>query len=277
MNHPFQILMPEYIKLLSTMQVTSAGEIDTWAKKLTGPMCWPRYQRVQDETGVPGELIAALDYRESSANPRDALGQGDPWSQVSRHYPSGLGPWGSWSEAAIFYAHRQHLDDNSHQWSMPYACWKAEGWNGFGPRDRRINTGYLWAGTNHYVKGKYASDHNWDAEMVDPQLGAVPLMLRMMALRNTLLPGMPGKVQAPGLLPMAAPVGVGRPPVEGHDVKWLQAALNKVMLPPNQLVVDGNFGRFTRSALWDYQTLRGLVPDGLFGPATDAQLQKDTL
>lgn len=275
MNHPFTLLMPEYVKLLSTMIVLPArvGVIDATAKKLTGPLYWPRYQQVQDATGVMGELIAALDYRESNANPRCALGQGDPWGAVSTHVPIGKGPFRSWSDAATYYVHYDHLDDASHAWSMPYLCWKGEAWNGFGPRDHRINTGYLWSGTNHYAKGKYVADGKWDPEKVDEQLGIIPLVIRMMELRNTMLPGMPGKANAPGLIPQAAPVGVGRPPVEGHDVKWMQAALNKVAHAG--LVEDGNFGRRTRTAVWDYQKAHGLAVDGLFGPETDAALSRD--
>lgn len=277
MNHPFSYLLPEYIKLLATMKVNSdrVSEVNSWAAKLTGPLYWPRYEQVAMLTGVPAELIAALDYRESSASPRCALGQGDPWSEVSKHYPVGCGPFNSWVDAAVYYMHREHMDDATHEWSWPYICWKAEAWNGFGPRDHGIHTGYLWAGTNHYLRGKYVADGKWDAGFVDGQLGAIPLMLRIAEVRGTLgrYPGMPGKVDAPMGKPQPAPAGLG---AQGqHDVVWLQRSLNKITLPPDQLPVDGNYGRHTRAAVFDYQKARGLKADGLFGPATDAALTKD--
>jgi lysozyme family protein len=267
--------MPEYVRLLASMIVDPrrAPEIERWAQKLAGPLYWPRYEQVQGMTAIPGELIAALDYRESSANPRCALGQGDLWSEVSRHYPSGCGPFASWVAAAAFYIHREHFDDHSHEWSWPYACWKIEGWNGFGPRNHGIHTGYLWAGTNHYYRGKYVADGEWDQSAEDKQIGAIPLMMRIMEIRGTSLPGMPGKVVALGPKPMPAPLGVGATPSPGHDVLWLQAALNKVL--KIDLITDGLYGRETRSAVRDYQKLRGLTVDGLFGPKTDEALTGD--
>lgn len=277
MNHAFSILMPEYVRLLTTMQVDPrrAPEIERWAQKLAGPMYWPRYEQVQGMIAAPGELVAALDYRESSANPRCALGQGDPWSERSTHYPPG-GPFPSWVAAAVYYLHRQHFDDHSHEWSWPYVCWKAEAWNGFGSRNHGIHTGYLWAGTNHYQRGKYVADGKWDPTFVDQQVGVIPLMMRIMEIRGTTLPGMPGKLAAPTKPPMPAPLGVGAAPSEGHDVFWLQTALNGIILAPSdKLVVDGVYGRRTRTAVWEYQKLRGLTVDGLFGPETDAALTKD--
>lgn len=275
MNHPFTILLPEYVKLLSTMQVLPQrqGEIDRVAKKLLSGLYFPRYKAVQDANGVPILFTAPVDERESGANVRCALGQGDPWGEVSTHIPKGLGPFKSWSDAAIFYEHYDHVDENSHAWSWPYLCWKAEAWNGFGPREHRINTGYLWAGTNHYQHGKYVADGVWDAAHVDMQLGVIPIAVRMAQLNPELqLPAMPGFVNAPSIVPVVAPLGAGRPPSEKHDVAWLQAALNKAINAG--LVVDGNFGRRSRGALRNYQRTHGLAVDGLFGPLTDASLSR---
>jgi peptidoglycan hydrolase-like protein with peptidoglycan-binding domain len=60
---------------------------------------------------------------------------------------------------------------------------------------------------------------------------------------------------------------------------WLQAALNRLDAtegfskdPP--LVVDGSYGRHTRRAVTAFQAAHGLVPDGLAGPLTIAEIRK---
>lgn len=273
MIHPFSELLPEYVKLLSTMVVTRPAAVDQVARKLTGALYLPRYQAVQDVTGVPAVWIACADERESNANPRRALGQGDPWGEVSTHVPRGYGPFKSWADAAVFYLHMHHLDDATQQWSWPYACWKWEAWNGFGPRNHGIHTGYLWAGTSHYAKGKYVADGVWDSEHVDEQLGCVPVALRMAELiKDLAIPGLPARVPGPGVDPKPAPVGVGGA-VGAHDTAWLQAALNKVI--GAELRVDGLYGHNTRTAVWTYQRRKALTADGLFGPQTDAALTQD--
>jgi hypothetical protein len=214
--------------------------------------------------------------RECSADPKRALGQGDPWNRVSTHVPRGFGPWESWQDAATFYVGYDHLDEvpSPEGWTLAYAAWKSEGWNGFGPRTHGIHTGYLWAGTNHYAKGKYVADGKWDPGFVDRQIGVMPLMERLAALRPELKfwADVP-HLAAPAPAPQLPPVGVGA--VGLHDVRWLQNALNQVELAPrgeDLLLVDGSYGRITRSAVRQFQAHARLEVDGLFGPKTDAAL-----
>lgn len=278
MLHPFKILKPEYDRLLASMtfDLDIRSELNAVAEKLTGPLCFPRYKSVQDEDGVPIVFIGPADQRESNANAHLALGQGDPWDQVSTHVPRGFGPWSSWKAAALFYLHREHLDDTTQDWSFPYLCWKFECWNGFGYRAHGIHSPYLWAGTNHYTRGKYVADGVFDPHAEDRQLGTIPVALRMMQimpelkLAGTVMPAGGGTIK-----PQPVPMGVGAS-VGVHDVKWLQEALNKVFLPASEeLVVDGSYGKHTRSAVWRYQAARGLTVDGLYGPETDEQLSRD--
>jgi hypothetical protein len=46
---------------------------------------------------------------------------------------------------------------------------------------------YLWAGTQHYVRGKYDRDGHWNATMVDPQLGCAILLRAMMEVDGSIL------------------------------------------------------------------------------------------
>ncbi len=53
-------------------------------------------------------------------------------------------------------------------------------------------------------------------------------------------------------------------------VRWVQQALNRIL--GLQLVVDGDAGVKTRSAIRSFQTQRGLVADGIVGSKTEAAL-----
>jgi len=51
-----------------------------------------------------------------------------------------------------------------------------EAYNGMGYVPRRINSPYLWSGTQHYAKGKYVADGVWDSNAVSAQLGCATLL-----------------------------------------------------------------------------------------------------
>lgn len=56
----------------------------------------------------------------------------------------------------------------------------------------------------------------------------------------------------------------------GEDVKWLQAALNKL---GERVVVDGDFGNLTATKVIRVQERFGLMPDGVVGPATRERIR----
>lgn len=58
--------------------------------------------------------------------------------------------------------------------------------------------------------------------------------------------------------------------MKGDDVKNLQKRLNEVL--KISLVVDGDFGRKTENSVKNYQSLHGLVADGIVGEKTRAKL-----
>jgi lysozyme family protein len=58
-------------------------------------------------------------------------------------------------------------------WSVEHALWLLESFNGLGYRNgsARIHSPYLWAGTSHYVRGKYVRDHVFSKTAVSKQAG----------------------------------------------------------------------------------------------------------
>jgi lysozyme family protein len=157
MKHPYAELRQEYATLLASLSVTRPKDVNTAAQLILRRENISRYASVERQTGVPAAFIGALDYRESTCNPMRALGQGDRWDRVSVNVPRGKGPFKSWEDAAVFYVKYDKLNENSAPWTMEYACWKGEIWNGFGPRNHGKHTGYLWSGTNAYKGGNSAA------------------------------------------------------------------------------------------------------------------------
>ncbi len=76
------------------------------------------------------------------------------------------------------------------------------------------------------------------------------------------------------LFPKAAPalhlVGGAIAAFDPNTTKWLQGALNKMLVPSPALVVDGIYGVKTRDSVIAMQTKLGLKPDGLAGQITQA-------
>lgn len=280
MQHPFVILGPEYAADLATMKVQRPLQVEHVARGLLPKMAL--YQEEQARCGVPAALLAALDQREDDASPECAIGQGNRWDRISTNVPRGKGPWPSKIDADLFYIAYDHLNDMEGQpsWTWPLVCFKGEAWNGFGPRDHGIRTGYLWAGTNLYVRGKYVADGQWDAAYVDTQLGIIPVMRRLIALQPDLAFGaLPDHDAVAAVTPPApTPQGVGGGliivTISGpHDTRWVQQALNACYLPAaDALLVDGSYGRRTREAVRSFQRFNKLTADGLFGPQTDKAL-----
>lgn len=178
MPHAFPELRDEYARLWQTMTINAdrARTLKARATFLLGNM--RAYGRIAEKTGVPALVIAAIQERESSGDMRCVLHNGERiigTGRKTRLVPAGRGPFASFEEAAIDALAIDGLSKVA-EWSLERALYQLERYNGFGPRNRGIHTGYLWAGTNHYARGKYVADGKWDPNHVDRQLGCAALM-----------------------------------------------------------------------------------------------------
>lgn len=271
MKHPFSLLAPEYDALLRSVKITRTDVVPI-ARRLLSYKA--RYLCVSQTIGVPIAVLAALHERESTANFRTYLGNGETLNRVTRLVPKGRGPFESWEAGADDALRLEHFDTVKNEpggWSWAKALYECEMWNGFGPRAHGRHTGYLWSGTSQYDGGKYVADGVWSPTTKDQQLGVVPIMLTMIALDATLAfaPVVIVDDEHP-LAPVAPPIGLGGSSPD--DVRRLQNWLNKIHVTDIPLALDGSYGRRTRTAVMAFQSAHGLVVDGLAGPITLAAL-----
>lgn len=296
MLHPFAALSGEYSTLLAAMTI-DADRLSELQHRAAAILDIAKdhareWDDVVARTGVPKLWGIASFERESGSIYSKSPAQGDRWDRVSLNVPRGLGPYKSWGDSCVAAYRIDHLDlVGASLWTWARACYEAEIFNGFGPRNHGKHTGYDWAGTNIYTGGKYTSDDKWDPDYKDKQLGMVPLMVMMHRLDPALqladtLPGAPapGSLQAgPPTVPIPSsmvvpppappPLGLGGPEIDGvHDAAWIQTVLNDLGTTP-RLVVDGSYGRATRRAVAAFQAQHHLAVDGIAGPVTIAEMK----
>lgn len=79
------------------------------------------------------------------------------------------------------------------------------------------------------------------------------------------------------LFPKAAPelhvLAAATASFDPNVTKWLQKALNNLVVPSPNLVVDGDYGKLTRAAVEALQAKLGLAVDGFAGQITQAAIQ----
>lgn len=176
----------EHQKLWDTMKIIrDADQLDRMAQKVIAHKAV--YQKVEQETGVPWQLVAVIHIREAGLQDvgrfRGGIHNGQPWSQKTTIVPRGVGPFGSWHEAAV-HALRMKEFHTIKKWTPAKMVSASEPYNGYGYRNRGLRSPYLWASTNHQQRGKYVSDGVFNANVMDTQMG-VAAMLRFLGVGVT--------------------------------------------------------------------------------------------
>ena len=259
----FADLAPEYAAQWARMTILPArsGEVERAARDVASGR--DRYAVVETATRVPWFVVGLLHLREASLDFRSHLHNGDPLTRRTTHVPAGRpvdgAPPYTWSESAID-AMRYDGLDRVGLWPLEAIAYRAEAYNGFGPRNHGSVSGYLWAGSTLYGGGKYVADGVWAPGVWDKQLGVMTVLRRMVEL---------------GLAVIGAPSATIA--AKGHTAEDLQVALNRALggVPGfDPLIVDGSIGRITRAAIRLFQGRAGLDADGVAGPLTWAALDR---
>lgn len=234
-------------------KITRASQVVAQAKKLTANRS--RYEAVSAATGVPWDVIAVIHMRESSADFKGVLHNGQKIIGTGKKttiVPKGRGPFKTWEEAAIDALMKcaPYLGKNK-DWSLANTLDLLEKYNGLGYQKKGLPSPYLWAGTDQYVKGKYVADGKFDPNAVDKQLGVAALMMK---LRDD-----------------KAPVKV-EVPVDIYDGKYhkeieeVQILLDKKKYPEVG-ATDGRYGDKTATAIMAFRRVNGLPLSDRIDPA----------
>jgi len=136
--------------------------------------------RYESVNVVPYFITGIIHYRESGFNFSTHLHNGDPLTWWTINEPKGRPANGKppfrWEDSALdAISLKKHLipKDNSIEGWLYFF----EAYNGFGYRIyRKINSPYLWSGSNHYIKGKYSHDGRYDESLVDKQIGCAVIL-----------------------------------------------------------------------------------------------------
>ena len=210
MAYTYAALRDGYTILRRKMVINAdkRAEFNAIATKLYGNIS--RYEQVEAITGVPASIIAVIHNRESDANFRTYLGNGEPLTRKTQLVPQGRGPWPSWESGAIDALTYQGMNKVT-PWTVERACFELEKYNGFGYRrfaandeDGLTDSPYLWAGTSIQDPGKYVADGKYNRSAYDTQLGCVPLLASIWALDPALRLPMEGEPARSTILPEPA-------------------------------------------------------------------------
>lgn len=176
---------PVYAAQWDEMQITRPKEVASVAKRLFAAKA--RYAAVEQVTGVPWYMIAAIHERESGQRWDRSLAQGDRWDRVSVNVPAGRGPFASWEAAAI---DALQIDGLTRviDWRLEKTIYFWEKYNGWGYHSHGLPSAYVWGATNIQRPGKYIRDGVWSSTTMDVQIGCCAMLRAMMDLDKTIKP-----------------------------------------------------------------------------------------
>lgn len=170
-----------YRNMWNSMQIRSAeaDDLRDIAERLLKHKS--RYKAVEAQTAVPWELIAAIGEREAGTGIfKGHLHNGDPLTGYTYHKPSGRphvghGPPFTWEESAADALKYDGLTEVNY-WTIERMLFEAEGYNGWGYYKKNVNSPYVWSFSNHYTRGKYVADGEYDPHATDAQAGVAPIL-----------------------------------------------------------------------------------------------------
>lgn len=138
-----------------------------------------QYKLVEEKTGVPWHVVAGIHMRESNADFKRVLHNGEKiigTNQKTKYVPIGRGPFATWIDSAIDVINFRQLNLVT-DWSLENTLKICEAYNGRGYLlfHKDVQSPYLWSCTNNYVSGLYDSDGNFDPALVDRNCGIAAL------------------------------------------------------------------------------------------------------
>lgn len=184
-----------------------------------------KYETVSQKTGVPPELIAAIHWRESSGDFSRYLHNGDPLGKKTVNVPKGIF-FTDWEEAAIHALNqKKYIRDavgiDSTSKDVAKMMTFAEYYNGLGYINHKVNSVYVFSGSNIPLEGKYYKDGVFTyGPVVDKNPGVAVMLLSIIDIPKQESP------QAIPSVPLANPgsTNISKKGTEGAREEVLELA-----------------------------------------------------
>jgi lysozyme family protein len=133
---------------------------------------------------MPWEIVAVTHMKEASFRMNAHLHNGDPLTARTVQVPKGRIPGvkppytftQSAKDAITYHADGLGIDLGRYKWDEVNALFWLETYNGFGYRNRGINSPYLYSYTNLYSKGLFYADRKFSSTKVSKSPGCVPVL-----------------------------------------------------------------------------------------------------
>jgi lysozyme family protein len=185
---------PDYKKLFDTcvIEPKKIAVVDKDATHITHNI--DRYKKLVQsvEGNIPWWFVGLVHKMEAGYSFHLHLHNGDPLTARTTHVPAGRplhgNPPFTWEQSAQDAVRHQHLTMVV-DWSLAHALYLLEGYNGYGYLYKGINSPYLWGCSNHYTKGKYVADGQFDANAVSHQIGSALVLKRLVEKGTVVLNG----------------------------------------------------------------------------------------
>lgn len=135
------------------------------------------YWQVENATGIPWPVIAAIHYRECDQSFKYHLHNGDPLTARTTHVPANRPTKGeppfTWQDSAI-----DALTGFWHpfKWDVAGMLEFCERYNGLGYQKHGLNSPYVWSCTDKYTSGLFVADGQLDMTRKDARPGVASLL-----------------------------------------------------------------------------------------------------
>lgn len=197
----------EYAKQWDTMMINASRRSEAERAAQYAVDHKDTYFQIEHDTGVPWPMVACdhrreSDRQDSQGNPlfNTYLGNGQALWQKTTIVPLNRGPFirqddagrdaNALMKAFITGAKDAYaIDklDRVRDWQLEKILYYSELFNGAGYDLRGLPSPYLWGGTNQQKPGKFISDHRFNAQAIDKQLGIAPILWCIAHIDNTVV------------------------------------------------------------------------------------------
>lgn len=185
---PLSEIADDYRQLFASCKVRPEREnaINDYVSQMIAAANRSRYDKIYVETCIPWYFVAGIHALEATFDFRSHLHNGDSLKAKTYHVPAGRpvvwNPPTDWETSAIDALSMKGYEKET-SWTLPEILYRWEKYNGVRSRVLyHINTPYLWSFSQHYTKGKFRADNEWDPNYVSQQPGAAVLLRRLVDL-----------------------------------------------------------------------------------------------